>query len=163
MDIYIYICMYMCVFICLYHMDSFTTYSRRCSVNSTVFHPHTQLSGFWCFCIFQFITWTTKSSWSHSSSQVLSCLNILSVDFEQFRKEKLYYKISRYISRNSKNQTNENKTYEKYRKTVLAIFCLLDCFDAFLHLVNVLIDFLTVFCMLSLSPFSFYSLLTYHL
>ena len=30
-------------------MDSFTTYSLRCSMNSIVFPPHTQLFGFWCF------------------------------------------------------------------------------------------------------------------
>ena len=40
---------YIYVFICLYQMDSFTTYSLRCSMNSIVFPPHTQLFGFWCF------------------------------------------------------------------------------------------------------------------
>ena len=94
MDIYIY--MYVYVFICLYHMDSFTTYSLRCSMNSIVFPPHTQLFGFWRFLHL------------HCRAKISSVVWIFYLlIFNSFEKKHYITKFPDFFS-TSKNQINEN-------------------------------------------------------
>ena len=71
MDIYIYMYVYVCFYLFISYGFIHNLFPEMLSEQHSFSSTHTELFGFWCFCIFQSMMWTTKSSWSHSSRQVL--------------------------------------------------------------------------------------------
>ena len=92
-------------------MDSFTTYSLRCSMNSIVFPPHTQLFGFWRFLHL------------HCRAKISSVVWIFYL--------LIFNEISRFFS--AIRKIKSMKTFKTCRNIFLGIFFFLGCFNGFLH------------------------------